>query len=187
MKKNPNAFARLAGLMLLSCLLLTLSVIASGGAGTSSDPLVTLSYLNEKFLPQVLGEVDKKTASREKELSDKLAGQIKADAAEFERKYGASTGTAGGGTALSFEVVTLDKGKTLTCDTGCEIMLRIGSASCTASSNPGLVDETGGTTITNGAALQKNHLYMATIAGSGVKAGANGTKLLVRGGYTLGH
>ncbi len=187
MKKNPNAFARLAGLMLLSCMLLTLSVIASGGAGTSSDPLVTLSYLNEKFLPQVLAETDKKTAERDKTLSDKLAAQIKSDTAEFERKYGASTGTTGGGTALSFEVITLDKGKTLTCDTGCEVMLRIGSASCVASSNPGLVDETGGTTIANGGALQKNHLYMATIAGSGVKAGADGTKLLVRGGYTLGH
>ena len=187
MKKNPNAFARLAGLMLLSCMLLTLSVIASGGAGTSSDPLVTLSYLNEKFLPQVLAETDKKTAERDKTLSDKLAAQIKSDTAEFERKYGASTGTAGSGTALSFEVITLDKGKTLTCDTGCEVMLRIGSASCVASSNPGLVDETGGTTIANGGALQKNHLYMATIAGSGVKAGADGTKLLVRGGYTLGH
>lgn len=187
MKKRNNAFARLVGLLLVSATVLTLTVAATGGAGTSSDPLVTLSYLNEKFLPQVLAETDKKTAERDKTLSDKLAAQIKSDTAEFERKYGASTGTAGGGTALSFEVVTLDKGKTLTCDTGCEVMLRIGSASCVASSNPGLVDETGGTTIANGGALQKNHLYMATIAGSGVKAGADGTKLLVRGGYTLGH
>ena len=187
MKKNHNAFTRLAGLMLLSCMLLTLSVIASGGAGTSSDPLVTLSYLNEKFLPQVLSETDKKIAERDKTLSGKLTEQIKTDAAEFERKYGTSTGTTGAGTALSFEVITLDKGKTLTCDIGCEVMLRVGSASCTASSNPGLVDETGGTTIANGGALQKNHLYMATITGSGVKAGANGTKLLIRGGYTLGH
>lgn len=187
MKKRNNAFARLVGLLLVSATVLTLTVAATGGAGTSSDPLVTLSYLNEKFLPQVLAETDKKTAERDKTLSDKLAAQIKSDTAEFERKYGASTGTAGGGAALSFEVITLDKGKTLTCDTGCEVMLRIGSASCVASSNPGLVDETGGTTIANGGALQKNHLYMATIAGSGVKAGADGTKLLVRGGYTLGH
>ncbi len=186
MKKNPNAFARFTGLLLVSCLLLTLTAFASGGAGTSSDPLVTLSYLNEKFLPQVLSEVDKKAEAREKELSDKLSAQVKADAAEFERRYG-SAASSGAGTALSFEVVTLDKGRTLACDTGCEVMLRVGSASCTASTNPGLVDETGGTTVANGGALQKNHLYMATISGNGVKAGADGTKLLVRGGYTLGH
>ena len=187
MRKNPNAFARLVGLLLVSCLLLTLTALASGGAGTSSDPLVTLSYLNEKFLPQVLSKVDQKAAAREKELSGRLAEQIRTDVAEFERKYGASAGTPAGGTAETFAVVTLDKGRTLICDTGCEVMLRIGSASCVASSNPGLVDETAGTTIANGGALQKNHLCMATIAGSGVKAGADGTKLLVRGGYTLGH
>ena len=69
MRKKDNAFARLVGLLLVSATVLTLTVAATGGAGTSSDPLVTLSYLNEKFLPQVLSDVDKKTASREKELS----------------------------------------------------------------------------------------------------------------------
>ena len=47
MKKRNNAFARLVGLLLVSATVLTLTVAATGGAGTSSDPLVTLSYLNE--------------------------------------------------------------------------------------------------------------------------------------------
>ena len=46
MKKRNNAFARLVGLLLVSATVLTLTVAATGGAGTSSDPLVTLSYLN---------------------------------------------------------------------------------------------------------------------------------------------
>ena len=49
MKKRNNAFARLVGLLLVSATVLTLTVAATGGAGTSSDPLVTLSYLNEKI------------------------------------------------------------------------------------------------------------------------------------------
>lgn len=65
-------------------------------------------------------------------------------------------------------------------------MLRIGSASCVSPSNPGLIDETAGTTLNNGGALSTNHLYMMTIEGRGVKAGADTTKLLVRGTYTVG-
>ena len=69
MKKKSGAFARLVGLMLVSTILLTLFAAASGTAGTSSDPLVTLSYLTEKFLPQVMASVEEKESAREQELS----------------------------------------------------------------------------------------------------------------------
>ena len=39
--------------------------------------------------------------------------------------------------------------------------------------------------IAGGEALAKNHLYMATVDSHGVQAGANDTKLLVRGGYSV--
>ena len=184
MRKKDNAFARLVGLLLVSATVLTLMVAATGGAGTSSDPLVTLSYLNEKFLPQVLSDVDKKTASREKELSQKLTEQVKSETKAFEQKYGAVSGGTSG-TAQSFTVVTLNKGQILYMGVGCEAMLRTGSGVCVASGNPGLVDETSGTALAGGEALAKNHLYMATVDSRGVQAGANGTKLLVRGGYSV--
>ena len=184
MKKRNNAFARLVGLLLVSATVLTLTVAATGGAGTSSDPLVTLSYLNEKFLPQVLSDVDKKTASREKDLSAKLTEQVKSETKAFEQKYGTVSGSTGG-TAQSFTVVTLNKGQTLSMGVGCEAMLRTGSGVCVATSNPGLVDETSGASIAGGEALIKNHLYMATLEGHGVQAGANSTKLLVRGSYSV--
>ena len=170
MKKRNNAFARLVGLLLVSATVLTLTVAATGGAGTSSDPLVTLSYLNEKFLPQGLSDVDKKTASREKELSQKLTEQVKSETKAFEQKYGASGGSSGG-TAQSFTVVTLSKGQTLSMGVGCEAMLRTGSGVCVATSNPGLVDETSGASIAGGEALIKNHLYMATLEGTACRPG----------------
>ena len=85
MKKRNNAFARLVGLLLVSATVLTLTVAATGGAGTSSDPLVTLSYLNEKFLPQILSEVDKKTASRDRAGEERDAG-LRAEVRRVERK-----------------------------------------------------------------------------------------------------
>ena len=173
MKKRNNAFARLVGLLLVSATVLTLTVAATGGAGTSSDPLVTLSYLNEKFLPQILSEVDKKTASREQTLSSKLTKQVKSETQAFEQKYGASSGNASGGTAASFTVVTLNQGQ----------ILYMGV--CVAASTPGLIDETSGAALAGGLALQQNHLYMATVDSRGVQASANSTKLLVRGNYSV--
>ena len=183
MKKRNNAFARLVGLLLVSATVLTLTVAATGGAGTSSDPLVTLSYLNEKFLPQILSEVDKKTASREQPLSSKLTEQVKSETQAFEQKYGASSGNTSGGTAASFTVVTLNQGQILYM--GCEAMLRTGSGVCVAASTPGLIDETSGAALAGGLALQQNHLYMATVDSRGVQASANSTKLLVRGNYSV--
>ena len=156
---------RLAALMLVSCLAMT-GVSLAVEPGSASDPLVTLSYLNETFLGQIMTQVDQKIAARNSQLLQQSGGTGSASSAEFT-------------------VVTLSSGQTLTGDIGCEVMLRIGSASCVSPSNPGLIDETTAATLNNGSALSVNHLYMMTIEGRGVKAGAAATKLLVRGSYTI--
>lgn len=84
-----------------------------------------------------------------------------------------------------FRVVTLQNGQTLSAEVGCEVMLRIGSASASGPDSPVLVDTTSGTTLENGGAMVKNHLYMITIVNNGLKATANGTKVLVSGSYTI--
>ena len=165
MKKN-RWMVRLVALLLVSFTLLTATAMATG-AGSSDDPLVTLSYLNSKFLPDLLGKVDEKIAARDKQLTDKLSRQ------------------SGGGTADSFTVVTLSSGQVLYGQIGCEVMLRVGSASCVSATTPGLIDMTSGGTLDNGAALVKNHLYMMTISDRGVKATAGTTRLLVSGSYTI--
>ena len=162
--KNKWAL-RLAALMLISCLAMT-GVSLAVEPGSASDPLVTLSYLNETFMDSIMERVDQKIAARNSQLLQHSGGTGSASSAEFT-------------------VVTLSKGQTLTGDIGCEVMLRIGSASCVSPSNPGLIDETTAAALNNGGALAVNHLYMMTIEGRGVKAGAATTKLLVRGTYTI--
>ena len=156
---------RLAALMLVSCLAMT-GVSLAVEPVSASDHLVTLSYLNETFLGQIMTQVDQKIAARNSQLLQQSGGTGSASSAEFT-------------------VVTLSSGQTLTGDIGCEVMLRIGSASCVSPSNPGLIDETTAATLNNGSALSVNHLYMMTIEGRGVKAGSDTTKLLVRGSYTI--
>ena len=87
--------------------------------------------------------------------------------------------------AASFTVVTLSQGQTLAGDVGCEVMLRVGSAVCVSPSDPGLIDETTGSTLADGASLVQNHLYMMTIEGRGVRASSATTKVLARGSYTV--
>lgn len=168
MKKN-RWFLRSILLLLISGLL-TMTVSVAAEVGSSEDPLVTLSYLNETFLNTILKEVDEKIDARNNQIAQKLSGQ------EI---------TGGSGTVDTFTVVTLSAGQTLTGDIGCEVMLRVGSAVCVAPSNPGLIDESSAAVLNNGGGLVQNHLYMMTIEGRGVQATAATTKLLVRGTYSI--
>ena len=159
MKKN-RWVPRLLVLLVL-CGVLNVTLSAATEAGSSDDPLVTLSYLNETYMDTIMERVDQKIAQRNAQLS-------------------------GGTSAASvFTVVTLSSGQVLTGDIGCEVMLRVGTATCVSPSSPGLIDETAASTLNNGGALVQNHLYMMTIEGRGVRATANTTKLLVRGSYTI--
>ena len=167
MKKN-RWFLRAVVLLLISgMLMMTASVAAE--AGSSDDPLVTLSYLKETFMDDILKKVDDKISARNGQIARQLEGEI----------------TGGSGAVSAFTVVSLSQGQVLTGDIGTEVMLRVGSAACVAPSAPGLIDESSAATLNNGGALVQNHLYMMTIEGRGVKATAATTKLLVRGAYSI--
>lgn len=168
MKKNRWVL-RLVSLLAISCVLST-TVSLAAEAGSTGDPLVTLSYLNETFLGNILSAVDQKIAARNSQIVQQLGGSVS---------------TGGTSTASTFTVVTLSNGQTLTGQIGCEVMLRVGSAVCVSSSAPGLIDETAASTLNNGGGLVQNHLYMMTIENRDVKATAATTKLLVRGSYTI--
>ena len=142
MKKTPHALTRLFTLLLASLTILSISVAAAGTAGSSSDPLVTLSYLNEKFLPELMTRVDEKLAARTDTASKELRAQVDADIKRLEEKYGSQTSNEGTstGTADSFAVVTMTNGQVLYGAIGCEVMLRVGTASVVSPSSPGLID-----------------------------------------------
>ena len=160
--------------------------VAAGQQGSQSDPLVTLSYLQQQALPQVLEDVDEKVAARQSEMEDKLSAVADGYAAEVEAALSGSAGTGSGsqtGGAV-YQVVELSAGQTLTGSAACELLLRSGTATCVSDSSPGLVDMTDGATLANGGALKANHLYLATIEGRGVRA-STAVTIMVRGEYTV--
>ena len=143
--------------------------LAAGGAGSQSDPLVTLSYLTDTFTGQMMDKVDAAIAQRSAKLLEELGGSVTAPSS---------------GEAAAFTAVTLTAGQTLYGEAGCEVLLRSGEAACAPSASPGLVDATTGGSLEGGASLQANHLYLMTDS-RGVTSAA-GAVLLVRGVYLIG-
>lgn len=174
------------------CVLLVGTVLAAFvaiatelGAGSQDDPLVTLSYLNERFRQQILDEVDDKLDDRNSTLMSELQEKINTTKRDILMELGSSYGDESGGVAISFSTVTLSAGQVLYGNAGCEVLLRSGNASCISDgkSVPGLVDTTDSTTINHGVALAVNHLYMMTDQ-RGVLAESD-VVLLVRGEYMI--
>ena len=168
---NRKRRAARTAVALAAALLLSVTISAAAEPGSAKDPLVTLSYLNDTYLDTIMEQVDARIRQRNADL----LGQL-----------GQSGGTASGAsTSANFVLVTLSGGQTLTGSVGCEVLLRVGTATCVAASAPGLIDETTGSPLAGGSALVQNHLYMMTVENRGVRATASTVKLLVRGGYTV--
>ncbi len=134
--------ALVLGIVLTAAVAFAAGAYASGGFGTQSDPLVSMSYLTDVLTPEVVEDV---------------TGEV------------------------SFQQVTLRRSQTLSAETGCEIVLRSGTAECAAD---GLIDSTDAQTLEQGDDLEQNHLYLVVNGGKTLLA--NGAvKLLVKGSYTV--
>lgn len=164
MKQNKKWSMRIASFCLAGACLCGGAVLAAGG--DESRPLVTLSYLTQTVTPNILKQVDEQAAKRQSELLAQLNTAI------ADYKMAVEGGGASGGTSASYSVVTLTSGQTLALGVGCEVMLRVGTATLAANTDPGLIDVSTGGTLNNGGALTANHLYMATIADRTVQATA---------------
>ena len=161
-----------AGALAAGCLVMG----AALAAGDQEDPLVTLSYLNQTAIPQIVEQVEDRTAQRQEELEESFRTQL----SQYQQG-----GQGGGSASAGYTLVTLAQGQGMRLEVGCEVLLRVGSASVQADSSPALIDLSAGGTAGGGAALEKNHLYMSTIEGRTLTADAATVKVLVRGGYTV--
>ena len=103
--KHTNNWKIRVGAFCLTAVCLGTGVALAAGAGSESDPLVTLSYLNETVLPKLVSDAETKAAARQAEL-----------AAQFNQNAGQGSGS---GTNASYTVVTLSAGQRMNLDLGC--------------------------------------------------------------------
>lgn len=149
--------------------------VAETNYGSQSDPLITLSYITDVFTGQITEKLNEQMDTRITELKTDLEASI----AELESRYGEQD------SGKKFVLVTLTEGQILTGSVGTELMLRVGTAQCYASASPGLIDSTSAGIIENGESLEKNHMYMITIEGRGIKATSSNVMVLVRGDHEI--
>lgn len=170
----------------LACLCLLGVALAAGTQGTQSDPLVTVSYLNQQVTPAILDQVDARIAQQEADFRAQLSGVVDRYVSEVEDRLRTGSGGSwsGAGGDAAYQVVSLSAGQVLTGGAGCEILLRAGTALCMASGEPGLVDTSAGTTLSGGSPLTANHLYLSPAEGHGLQA-ATAVTLMVRGSYRI--
>jgi len=162
---RKTSLMKILAAALIAASVLSMAAMTSG-ADTSSDPLVTLSYLSGTYRTNLLTDVNSAVAAGQKTLSADLAAQISGMQSSMSAAKPASAET-------SFTTVSLAAGKSVSVSAGAQILFLSGSAKPDGQ----LSDTTDGTTYIAGAALSANHLY---IAGSDCSISASSaSKLLV--------
>lgn len=136
----------------------SVSAANSSQAGSSTDPLVTKSYVDESISTLL-------TALNENN-SDSQAVSASSSAA--------------------FVPVKVAKGQILIGGEGAEIILRSGSAVSFCSEQDGIIDVTSGTEYFNGTPLAANHMVIIPRAdGRGATVTSNEAWFIVKGGYEI--
>lgn len=144
--------------------------IATSSYGTSSDPLITLSYLNDTLMPQILADFQTEMDEKVGELTAEFESQIR----ELEGRLSQYSG------GDVFAALSLRAGQSVTCQEGTEIMLRSGAAEAWSE----LSDLTSGESLASSGALIKNHMYVVVSAGGGLGIKSD-VVILIRGTYTV--
>lgn len=158
---------KIAAAVVCVCLLVTVAFAAFGGAGSQTDPLVTLSYLNGIFTPKVQSMVDQTVLNQQAQNKTELDNAV----TNWDNQIRQAIQQAGvsGSSSVSYTTVTLQPGQMLLVAEGCEIILRSGIAGW-VSEEAQLLDTTGAADLASGKTLTANHLYLTT--GNGVVTAA---------------
>lgn len=142
----------LAGLIFLG------GVAALAAGGSSSDPLISQSYLTNTYIPATVKQAGERIDTATGKTYDSAAARLKAQADLALTKAGALSG--GGGYAAVFTEQRFKRGDIITVDTGSELMLLAGSATLSYESGA-VVDVTAGAAIHAGSTMTARHRYMA--------------------------
>ncbi len=182
--KMPNKWSARTAVIAFTttCLLGGVVVAATVIPGDKNDPLVSLSYFENRILPDLLkdaeGEAEDVRDDMLDDFDDKISDYEKEIVTLVEGVEDSLTG-AQSSAAAAYSVITLQPGETLSLDAGDEVMLRIGSATITGGT-PALISTTAATELSDGSSLVKNQLYLCTINGRTLTAGDSETWVLVR-------
>ena len=146
---------KILALVLLGALLTGGAAVYAAG-GTAADPLVSLSYLNDTYVPGALQQVSSRVNAKTQAVYETVLTDLNTrHSAYLARAGGESNGAPlpGDRRLKRGDVVTLPAGSTLT--------LLAGSASGAYAAGGAAVDVTAGTVLASGEALPRYHRLLA--------------------------
>ncbi len=148
------------GIILGICLLIGGGLVAFSEPGGTDDPVVTKSYIVDIVIPEIKAYIDERFGIAASEGATTL-----------------HTNT--------FTVVNVPAGKTVICEAGTELILRMGKGTIIATEKGGLADTTEGFDLANGTAMPANHQLIVPVAdGRGFLAETD-VIVMVKGGYVI--
>ncbi len=157
--KNSFSKIKIAAAVLVVALTFTVVLAEPGGA---DDPIISKSYIDNVLMPQI---------------KDYIESRLKGVSPEENN---------GKNSAETFTVVSMSKGQKMTCEAGCELILRMGQAEIFSTEKGGIADTTAGYDLANKTNMPSNHLLIVPVGdGRGIIA-QNDVLVMVKGGYTLG-
>lgn len=164
---------------------------AAGEPGSSSDPLVTKSYVDQQ-IAQLAARINSSSGGGSSGTVNTAAvEQLKSDVGDLTKfVIDALSSLQDLNNRVSviengFTVISMKKGQTLELGGGSEVILRSGSATAISGESGTLVDVSVGKDLLNGAAVPVQHLVIAPKGdGRGMKITADAW-LIVRGGYKI--
>lgn len=146
------------------------------GAGDSTDPLISKSYLDNILVPNILSQIDTK-------IDQKLA-TIDVGSSN-NNNSNSNFGNPTVSNANVYVSVQVSAGQIILGDEGAQFILRSGSATSVCPGANGLVDTTSGTDVGEGAAIQPNHVYITPRDdGRGFHMYTDGY-LMIKGNYSI--
>ncbi len=160
--KNSISKIKIAAVVLVLALTFTVVLAEPGGA---DDPIISKSYIDNVLMPQI---------------KDYIESRLKGVVPEKDENK-----VSGDTAAETFTVVSMSKGQKMTCDAGCELILRMGQAQIFATEKGGIADTTAGYDLANKTKMPSNHLLIVPVGdGRGIVA-QNDVLVMVKGSYTL--
>lgn len=143
--------------------------------GSESDPLVSKSYVEQKF-----NEV-KKNSDLNQDKLEKMQKDIEKIVEDNKNNTGGNQGSA-----EVFEVLELKKGQTIIADESAEIIVRSGTVTAIGSANGGLSDITEGNDLVTGDQVDLNHLLIVPRTdGRGIQVKGSIAFVMVKGKYRI--
>ena len=181
---------RLGAIALAFAMILVIGAYAVyGDSDITSDPLVSLSYINEVLWPEIEDMIERAISGKDFERTESDTEET--DTEETETETESESETVEEPTeevkGFEYEVLHLKENTLLLSKTPCEIILRSGQAAAYLGGNDnGLADLTDGGELLEGAPLVSNHLLMIPRGdGRGVRITSSEAYIMVRGGYRI--